>query len=187
MTSKFLLCALTSSLLLALPCSAADDMRAGRAAPSNAAFAYGGNGTDNPDWAEETIPPPPAFSTEQLILLDMPPQISVKVGVDPQTIAVGSDGVVRYVVVMRNATGSTSAVYEGIRCITDEVKTYARRSSAGEWSMVTTPQWKGVGENMPSQHAKVFARQGGCQNRLATSREEIVKTLQSNKRPALKY
>ena len=112
----------------------------------------------------------------------MPQNVALKVGVDPDTIVVGADGVVRYVIVMRNSTGSTNAVYEGIRCITDEVKTYARQGSAGQWSMVQSPAWKAVNDNMPSHHAQVFARQGGCQNRLAVSKQEIVVALKNVRR-----
>ena len=142
-------------------------------------MAEGGNGLDNPDWVEEQIPPPPAFSKGDLIAIDMPLHLSVKVGVDPATIAVGTDGVVRYVIVMTNATGSTNAVYEGIRCITGEVKTYARLSASGQWSMVSTPVWKDLSENMPSRHAQAFAQQGGCQSRLATSPREIIAELKA--------
>lgn len=140
-----------------------------------------GNGLDNPDWQEELVPPPPAFSKDKLIPLEMPPHVSVKVGVDPESITVGADGVVRYVIVMTNATGSSNAVYEGIRCISDEVKTYARLSTAGPWSMLANPAWKAVNDNMPSHHAQAFARQGGCQSRLATSKQEIIRALKSGR------
>jgi hypothetical protein len=114
----------------------------------------------------------------------MPAHLSVQMGGDPKTISVGGDGVVRYVIVMRNTTGSTSAVYEGIRCATDEVKTYARQSSSGEWSAVTAPQWKAVNDNMPSRHAHAFARQGGCIDRLATSPQQIIKALNFGRKPS---
>lgn len=146
------------------------------------AWAQSGNGLDNPDWKEEPVPPPPAFAKDAVIALEMPVFVSLKVGVDPSTIVVGGDGVVRYVIVMRNATGSVNAAYEGIRCITDEVKTYARWSSSGTWSMVTDPQWKALNDNMPSQHAKAFARQGGCEARLATSKSEIIHALKSGRK-----
>jgi hypothetical protein len=83
---------------------------------------------------------------------------------------------------LNNASGSTNAVYEGIRCITDEVKTYARYSASGQWSMLANPAWKAVNENMPSHHAQAFARQGGCQNRLATSKQEIITALKLGRR-----
>ena len=161
------LLSLSAALALAAPC----------------AIAQTGNGLDNPDWVEDPTPAAPAFSIDRLIPLDMPPYISVKVGVDPESIAVGGDGVVRYVIVLTNASGNTNAVYEGIRCITDEVKTYARYSASGQWSMLANPAWKAVNDNMPSHHAQAFARQGGCQNRLATSKQEIITALKFGRRP----
>jgi hypothetical protein len=146
-------------------------------------LAQTGNGLDNPDWEEEQAPPPPSFSKGNLLALDMPPHVSVKVGVDPETITVGRDGVVRYVILMINATGSTNAVYEGVRCISGEVKTYARLGASGQWSILVNPAWKALNDNMPSHHAQAFARQGGCQNRLATTKKEIIAALKSGRIP----
>ena len=150
----------------------------------NTSLAQGINSLENPDWAEGQVPPPPAFSTAHVLPLEMPPHISVKVGVDADSIQVGDDGVVRYVIVMRNTSGSTNAVYEGLRCISDEVRTYARLGSSGQWSLIQNPVWKSVNDNMPSHHALAFARQGGCQDRLATSPQEIIRSLKTVKKPA---
>lgn len=171
MKSKFPLLTLAAALALGTTCSLAQST-----------VANAGNGTDNPDWAEEAIPAPPAFAVDKLIAIDMPPYVSLQVGVDPETIVVGGDGVVRYVIVMRNATGNTSAVYEGIRCVTDEVKTYARQGTSGSWTLLENPVWKSVSDNMPSRHAQAFARQGGCQSRLATSKREIIEALKAGLR-----
>ena len=146
------------------------------------AWAEGVNSTDNPDWKEEAVPPPPAFAKDRLIALDMPSFVSLKVGIDPDTIVVGGDGVVRYVVVMTNATGTVNAAYEGIRCFTDDVNTYARWTSSGTWSIASDPQWKALSDNMPSQHAKAFSRQGGCQTRSAPTKTEILNALKFGKK-----
>ena len=135
------------------------------------------NNADNLDWVEQPVPPPPAFSTEKLMPLDMPPYVSVTVGIDPQTLMVGEDGVVRYVVVMRNATGTVNAAYEGIRCFTRDVKTYARWTSQGAWSMLSNPPWRALNDNMPSRHALVFARQGACDGTAANSAAAIQKAM----------
>jgi hypothetical protein len=132
---------------------------------------------DSPEWVEEAIAPPATFSTSHLIPIDMPLYVSLKIGVDPESISVGGDGVVRYVVVMTNSAGNNNVLYEGIRCTSDEVKTYARLGSSGHWSIASNPQWKAVTDNMPSRHAQAFARQGACQNRLATSKQEIIAAL----------
>ncbi len=133
--------------------------------------------SDNPDWAEEAFSAAPAFSSAALIPIDMPAYVSVKVGVDPVTLTVGGDGVVRYVVVMTNATGNVNAAYEGIRCATDEVKVYARQGASGQWTNVTTPQWKGLNDNTPSRHAYAIARQGACAVRLAPTKTEVLSGL----------
>jgi CNP1-like family len=135
------------------------------------------NTLDNPDWVEEKAPPPPAFSKTELIPIVMPPYVTIKVGVDPLTVRTGGDGIVRYVVVMTNATGTVNAFYEGIRCLTDEVKTYARMGSSGEWSQVADPQWKHVNDNQAFRHSHAISRQGACHARLALSAPEIVKAL----------
>ena len=147
-------------------------------------YAYTGNAEDNPDWAEEPVPPAPTFVKDHLIRLEMPDFIANKVSVDPDTLVVGGDGVVRYVMVMVNASGNTAAVYEGIRCATGEVKTYARLSSSGKWNDVAAPVWKPLNDNLPSRHAFAFARQGACVNRVATSKQEIVGILKSGRLPS---
>lgn len=99
---------------------------------------------DLPDWQEDQVPPPPAYTTEaaRLIDIDMPASASVKVGIDPATIAINrATGIVRYVVVLRGPS-AVNASYEGIRCATGEYKVYARQSQGGPWSPSSPSQWK---------------------------------------------
>jgi len=151
------------------------------ASPWTWAQAGQGNGIDNPDWAEEAAPPPPEFSKDRAIALDMPSYVSVKVGIDPQTIVVGTDGVVRYVAVMTNASGTMNASFEGIRCASGQFKTYARYSASGTWSTVTDPQWRDISDNLPSKHTQIFARQAACDIQASNRRDVIVKALQGIK------
>jgi len=130
---------------------------------------YAQVGPDDPDWKESEAPTPPAFSVDKLLPLAMPPYVSLSFGIDPATLAISPDGIVRYVVVARNAGGSVNAMYEGIRCATGEVKTYARASGNGPWSIVAEPQWRGLTDNLPSKHAWVFARQAACDGRATTA------------------
>jgi len=134
---------------------------------------------EDPDWKESEAPTPPAFSTDKLLPLAMPPYVSLQFGIDPATLDIAPDSIVRYVVVARNATGSVTAMYEGIRCATGEVKTYARAGNSGVWSVVTEPQWRGLTDNLPSKHAWVFARQAACDGRAAaaSTTADIVKAL----------
>lgn len=134
---------------------------------------------ENPDWKETEVPAPPAFSKDHLIAVEMPRYVTLKFGVDPATLAITADGIVRYVMVATHASGLVNAMYEGIRCATGEVKTYARANSSGVWSVVKEPQWRALSDNLPSKHAIALARQGACEGRAAaaSSVADIIKNL----------
>ena len=137
----------------------------------------------DPLWNESEVPAPPAFSKDKLIPINMPGYVSVRLGVDPGTLAITPDGIVRYVVVAINESGSMSAMYEGIRCASADVKTYARFSSNGPWISVQDPQWQDLNGNLPSKHALTLARQGVCEGRsaAATSAAGIISKLKTSK------
>lgn len=134
---------------------------------------------DKPDWTESVAPSAPTFNKDRLLPIDMPRYVTLQFGVDPATLVITPDGIVRYVVVASNASGSISAMYEGIRCATGEVKTYARFSSSGKWLPVQDPQWRGLNDNLPSRHALALANQGICESQhiAASSVAAIVKVL----------
>lgn len=133
---------------------------------------------DDPDWKESDAPAPPTFSPEKLLPLNMPRYVTLKFGIDPATLTITPDGIVRYVVVARSDSGAISAFYEGILCAKGEVKRYARSHGDGPWRVVAAPQWRALNDNQPSPHAWVFARQGACEaNTAASSVEDIVRAL----------
>ena len=123
----------------------------------------------DPDWKESEAPPPPPFQADRVLPLDMPRHITTRVGVDPQTLRITDDGIVRYVMVAGTPGSSVNASYEGIRCLTGEVKVYARYSSNGTWRSLPNADWKPLNGNQPSLHALVLARQGACDGRAATA------------------
>ena len=135
----------------------------------------------DPDWKETEVPPPPAFKTDQLIPLEMPRHLTTRFGVDPDSLRITPDGIVRYVMVASSPSGNLNVSYEGIRCLTAEVKVYARRGATGQWNAVSNAQWRPLNGNQPSLHALALARQGACAGRAATaqSNAEIVRRLKN--------
>ena len=149
-----------------------------------AAGAFAALVEQDPDWKEVDVPAPPVFSKDKLVPIEMPPYVSMKFGVDPATLTLTRDGIVRYVMVATNASGSVSAMYEGIRCSAGEFKTYARLGSSGQWANVKEPQWRALDDNNTSRHALGLARQGACDGRAAaaSSAAEIVWALKNPQR-----
>lgn len=118
---------------------------------------------ESPDWTESTVPPPPAFEVSKLVRFDVAASSSLVYGVDPASISISrGDGVVRYVMVATSAAGATNVMYEGLRCATGEVKTYARYLPDSRWQPVADAQWRSVFDNLPSRHALRFAKAGAC-------------------------
>ena len=115
----------------------------------------------NPDWKEVEVPPPPALRKEGLVPLDMGSSV-LRWGVDPASITIANDRVVRYVVVAQGQGGAVNALYEGLRCSTGEVKVYARYSG-DKWVSATGSEWKPLdNNNAATRHSLLIARNGVC-------------------------
>lgn len=115
----------------------------------------------DPDWREVEAPPPGALDTRDLIPIEIP-RSSLRFGVAPSSIAIGADGIVRYVVVASSASGAMNGLYEGIRCNTGEFKVYARHNPGSGWVPVKDAQWRSLHENKVSPHSLIIARTGVC-------------------------
>jgi len=133
----------------------------------------------DPDWREAEAPPAPAFKLDGLIPLEIPGS-ALRFGVDPSTVSVGRDGIVRYVAVATSASGVVNALYEGIRCGTGEFKVYARHNPAGGWNVAKDSPWRPLQDQPVSRHTLLIAHTGACMghspNRSAT---QIVRDLRA--------
>ena len=119
---------------------------------------------DHPDWKEIDAPPPPALRTQGLIPLEVSGN-SLRFGVDPASVSVGTDSVVRYVVVATSSTGTVNGMYEGIRCSTGEVKIYARHNPDSGWVPAKGSDWRELRTTPNSRYSLEVARSGACLGR----------------------
>ena len=133
----------------------------------------------DPDWKEQAVPPPATYRFDRLIPIEMPRYVTMKIGLDPDSLTISHDGIVRYVVVATSDSGSRSVMFEGIWCRTGETKTYARAGSDGNWNAVEDALWRPLSGNLRSMHALALARQGVCDGRsaAAASPESIIRKL----------
>lgn len=133
----------------------------------------------DPDWREVEVPPPPAVRLEGLVPLEMP-RSALRFGVDPASVAVGNDSVVRYVVVATAAAGAVNAMYEGIRCNTGEFKVYARYNPGSGWRIAKDASWRALHGAQHSSHSLVIARTGACDGHAPNhSADQIVRDLRA--------
>jgi hypothetical protein len=133
---------------------------AGLAVAFAACTAFAQVAPSDPDWREVDAPPPPVLRTSNLVALDMP-RSGLRFGIDPDSVTVGSDRIVRYVVVASSGTGAVNAMYEGIRCDKAEYRLYARHVPGTGWSPVAS-EWQPMHESAASRHTLTIARNGAC-------------------------
>ena len=116
-------------------------------------------------YKEDATPPPPAFNLDKLIPIPMPvTAATLTLWMDPATLTLGQDSVVRYVYVVRSPSGNYSAIYEGIRCATGEVKVYARHFTDGGWRPVAEPKWQSLFDQVVGRYSMPIAKAGVCRD-----------------------
>ena len=119
--------------------------------------------SDPADWKESDVPPPPAYDMGKLLTFEVTRSSPLVYGVDPASFSISNaDGIVRYVVVATSAAGAKNVIYEGLRCATGEVRTYARAKPDGTWVPVTKSEWKSVHDSFLSRHSLRFAQVAAC-------------------------
>lgn len=88
------------------------------------------------------LPPPPA--DDRLLEFTVSAVAPHHYYIDRDSISVGSDGVIRYTVVIRTAGGVNNAFFEGLRCETAESRQYAHLRSDGSWMRASRSAWQPV-------------------------------------------
>jgi len=83
------------------------------------------------NWKEGEIKLPAYPRTESLIEFEVAG--SFRFFIDPASLAVGPDGVVRYTLVARSPAGYANITYEGMRCSTLSFKVFASGND-GKWT-----------------------------------------------------
>ena len=90
---------------------------------------------------EVALPPPPKGD---LIEFFVSAASSFKFFIDPQSLSVGDDGVVRYTLVARSPSGAQSASYEGIRCGRAGLYRVYAFGNGAAWSKSTLAEWRPI-------------------------------------------
>lgn len=133
---------------------------------------------EDPNWRESAVPPPPAFNLKNLIRVDSPQGSSLTFGIDPATLSVTPEGVVRYVIVATGKDGGQNIMYEGIRCSAGQHRVYARYNENAGWSPLQEGDWQPLYGSAATRHALTLSLAGVCKDRAVNrSAANIARTL----------
>ena len=95
-------------------------------------------------WQEIQAQIPPYPKPENLIRVQTGSASGHQFFVDPTSISIGQDQVVRYIAVIKTAGGATNTLFEGMRCETKEQKLYAIAHRDGTWVRARASKWEHV-------------------------------------------
>lgn len=116
-------------------------------------------------WREQQGVEPPAFPRQENLREFYVSAVATnKYLIDASTLAVGIDGVVRYVLVVQTSGGATNVSFEGINCKQLTWKHYATGRSDGTWvkSRALHIDWRPI-ENKPvNRHHAALSRDFFC-------------------------
>jgi hypothetical protein len=95
-------------------------------------------------WEESEAQLPAFPSADRLIRFPVTPS-NFEFFIDSASLTVGNDGVVRFALLARSASGVENVTFEGMRCYTGERRTYAFGQSNKSWSKVRASTWRPIG------------------------------------------
>lgn len=115
-------------------------------------------------WVEAASSPPQYFSTSKLIPIFISGPSQLEFGVDPSSVTLGDDQVVRYVLVAKSVSGAMNVSFEGIHCKSATTKVFARWNGKAEtWKVLNESFWRPMsGDGRGTRHASILAKGGMC-------------------------
>ncbi len=145
------------------------------------------------DWERDNRKPAPAEAQVELPAYPVPARLiefdqshaaDFRYFIDPETLSVDKDGVVRYVLVARSSSGVANVTYEGLRCETAEHRFYAFGHGDGAWSR-SRSGWRPLQQGQPLQ--RVLYADYFCPQKVAIlSAAEGVRALRDGGHPFAK-
>lgn len=135
-------------------------------------------------WQEIQFQMPAAPKNESLIPFYVSAATDNRFFVDGSTVSVGSDGVVRFVLLVLTSGGARNVTFEGMRCETGERRIYASGRLDGSWSKSRRNEWEKIKEAVANRHYSALFYDYFCPGGIiARSDQEAVGALRAGIHP----
>lgn len=95
-------------------------------------------------WVEAAAQRPAYPKAESLLPFSVSSASRNRYFIDSASVSVGSDGVIRYTVVIEAAGGAKNVSFEGLRCESGEYRLYAYGQPDGTWSEARNAGWEAI-------------------------------------------
>jgi hypothetical protein len=150
----------------------------GSSAPTNkddSAFTYLFDRKSN--WQENKLEGLPALPRAGATVLpfDVSNNTQLKFAIDPASLTVGSDGVVRYTIVIMSPNGARNVNYEGIRCDTYEWRLYASLNADHDgWDQTVANDWSRIENGTLNAYHSALYQDYFCANKMPVAKASTI-------------
>jgi len=117
---------------------------------------------DEPKWQEGEVTLPEFPKDENLMEFYVSAVTPNHFFIDGKSISAGSDGVVRFTLVVKTAGGATNISFEGIRCTASEYRLYATGRADGTWSKARVSAWRAIESKSVNRQYAALSRDYFC-------------------------
>jgi hypothetical protein len=144
-------------------------------------------------WLEDQVQYPNLPQEQNLVSIYLGVANTNQYWVDTASISTGTDGVIRYSLIVLSSGGVRGATYEGIRCETRELRRYAVLRNNTEWVRSRNESWSRITESPGHRQHAVLYLGYFCPDGIAvTTATEAIKNLKRGGRspadsPAFTY
>ena len=127
-------------------------------------------------WNEIEVKIPTALPSTELKPFFVAINTPLTFSIDAQSISLGADDVLRYIIVITSPTGAKQTSYEGIRCEKYEWRLYATLPSDGQWRKNPGSKWQMITSNSYNRYHAALVKDAFCEN--AIPRRNIKEIIQ---------
>jgi hypothetical protein len=129
---------------------------------------------------DKDVTPPALPDYNALLPFEVSKNTTLTFGIDPKSLSVGKDNVVRYTVVIQSPAGARNVRYEGIRCTDGQQwKLYAAINEDGDgWDSETNTDWERIEYNSLNAYQLTLAKDYFCDfSSVAGDAKQIVENI----------
>ena len=111
---------------------------------------------------ERELPLPAFPKQENLLEFSVSELTSNHFYIDPLSLSVDPEGIVRYTMVVKTVGGATNISYEAIRCDARQLRLFATGRSDGTWSRAHISEWREIENKLVNRHHAALSHDYFC-------------------------
>lgn len=115
-----------------------------------------GDDSEVKPWAEIEVQMPAFPEENNLIPFRVGAISDVQYFIDNESLSVGTDGVIRFALVVISPSGAQNISFEGLRCATAERRFYASGRSDKTWSKARSNKWVKIQGGSNNQYVELY-------------------------------